>query len=198
MSTTALLRLLVVEDSEDDYDILLRELRRGGYELDATRVDTVAALAAAVQQPWDLVISDWVIPGLGGERAVQMVAARELPCIVVSGTPNEDDAVTALRAGAIDFLSKDRPLRFVPAVQRALHESAERSARIAAERELRLSDQRYRLGFEVAPEAILEYDRNTMAVVDANPAAEKLLGYTRDELRKLAPGEMSPPVQADG
>src|SRR5580698_1645070 len=139
---SSLLRLLVVEDSQDDYDILLRELTRGGYKLDAQRVDDSDALQRAVVQPWDLVISDWMIPGLGGEQVVMIANEHDLSCIVISGTPNEEDAVTALRAGALDFLSKDRPLRFVPAVQRARHEAAERRARIAAERELRLSEQR--------------------------------------------------------
>ena len=72
-----------------------------------------------------MMVTDWMIPGFGGLQALEMLAARDvdLPCIVISGTPNEEAAVLALRAGALDFLSKDRPLRFVPAIERALREA---------------------------------------------------------------------------
>jgi signal transduction histidine kinase len=123
------LRLLVAEDSEDDFEILLRELTRGGYEVAATRVASPAQLEAALGSPWDLVISDWAMPGFGGRSVLESIAARRLriPCIVISGTIGEEPAVEALRAGALDFLSKDKPKRFVPAVQRALREAYERT-----------------------------------------------------------------------
>ncbi len=119
------MRLLVAEDSADDFEILLRELRRGGYQPTAVRVASLALLQDALQQPWDLVISDWTMPGFGGRIVLDTLAARRLqiPCIVISGTIGEEPAVEALRAGALDFLSKDKPKRFVPAVQRALREA---------------------------------------------------------------------------
>ena len=122
------LRLLVAEDSADDFEILLRELRRGGFQLTALRVASRALLEDALQQAWDLVISDWSMPGFGGRMVLDTLAARRLqvPCIVISGTIGEEPAVEALRAGALDFLSKDKPKRFVPAVQRALREATER------------------------------------------------------------------------
>jgi signal transduction histidine kinase/DNA-binding LytR/AlgR family response regulator len=122
------LRLLVVEDSEDDYEILIMELRRGGYALTSTCVRDADELGRALHEPWDLMTTDWLMPGFGGQQALQMLTDRQLdlPCIVISGTPNEEAAVEALRAGALDFLSKDKPLRFVPAVERALREAAER------------------------------------------------------------------------
>src|SRR5689334_12089435 len=123
------LRLLVVEDSDDDFEILLREVRRGGYAVTATRVVTASELAAAFGESWDLMITDWLLPGFGGLRALNMVRERalDLPCVVISGTPNEEAAVDALRAGALDFLSKDKPLRFVPAIERALREAHDRA-----------------------------------------------------------------------
>jgi signal transduction histidine kinase len=126
------LRLLVAEDAEDDYELLLRELRRGGFELEAERVWTGDQLARALDaRPWDLLISDWLMPGYSGVAVLEQVAARrlDLPCIVVSGTPGEEPAVEALRLGAVDFLSKDKPRRFVPAVQRALREAGDRRLR---------------------------------------------------------------------
>jgi signal transduction histidine kinase len=122
------LRLLVAEDNEDDFDILLRELRRGGYEVSAVRVCSLPQLQAALARDWDLVISDWSMPGFGGRTVLDTLSAKKLsvPCIVISGTAGEEPAVEALRAGALDFLSKDKPKRFVPAVQRALREASER------------------------------------------------------------------------
>ncbi len=122
------LRLLVAEDSEDDFEILLRELRRGGYLVTASRVATPAEFESALASPWDLVVSDWSMPGFGGQQVLEALAARQLrtPCMVISGTSGEEPAVQALRAGALDFLSKDKPKRFVPAVHRALRESTER------------------------------------------------------------------------
>ena len=194
------LRLLVVEDSDDDFTILMREVARGGYEPIAERVASAEALATALAREWDLMITDWLLPGFGGLSALELAAARarDMPCIVISGTPNEEAAVTALRAGALDFLSKDRPLRFVPAIERALREAAERRARVQAERELQISQERHHQGFLVAPEALLTYDVDNRKIVDANPSALALFGYTLDELRTLEIGELSPPTQPDG
>ena len=194
------LRLLVVEDSDDDYEILLRELKRGGLDLVAERVMTAPGLAAALERPWDLMITDWMVPGFGGLAALEMAAVshKDLPCIVISGTPNEDEAVAALRAGALDFISKDRPLRFVPAVERALREATGRRARIAVERELRLSEERYRSAFEIAPEALYTFDLESLHVVDANHAAVRLFGRSVTELRDVDLGTLSPETLPDG
>ncbi len=122
------LRVLVAEDSEDDFEILLRELKRGGYEVVAQRCASLAQFDAALAQTWDLVISDWMMPGFGGRVVLDTLSARgaRTPCIVISGTIGEEPAVEALKAGALDFLSKDKPKRFVPVIERALREAAER------------------------------------------------------------------------
>ena len=194
------LRLLVVEDADDDYRILLREVRRGGYEVTSERVTSAAELAKALEQPWDLLITDWLLPGFGGLQAIETAVARGdgLPCIVISGTPNEDEAIAAMRAGALDFLSKDRPMRFVPAVERALREAAELRRRIASERELRLSEERYRSAFERAPEALLTFDLDHLKICDANAAAIKLYGRTLEQLRSCNFIELSATKLADG
>jgi PAS domain S-box-containing protein len=143
-------------------------------------------------------ITDWMIPGFGGLQAVELGRKHDLSCIVISGTPNEDEAVAALHAGALDFLSKDRPMRFVPAIERALRESAERRARLAAERDLRTSEERYRSAFELAPEALVTYDLTARHVLDANRAAQQLFRVTTPELHALTLTKMSAPRQADG
>jgi PAS domain S-box-containing protein len=193
------LRLLVVEDSDDDFTILLRELRRGGYEPDALRVASAGELEAALAKRWDLAITDWLLPGFGGLAALQMIAQREidLPCIVISGTPNEEAAVAALRAGALDFLSKDKQGRFVPAIERALREAAERRGRVEAEARLRRSEAWYRTSFELAPEAVVTYDLDRPGIDEANQAAVQLFGRSIAELRAARPGELAPPKRPD-
>ena len=194
------LQLLVAEDSEDDFEILLRELRKGGYMVSAERVKSTAELDAALARPWDLLISDWIMPGFGGLQVLEAIARRglDLACIIVSGTPGEEPAVEALRAGALDFLSKDRPRRIVPAVQRALREAADRRARVHVARELRFSERRYRTGFELAPEPMLSYDLDRRAIIDANARATALFRCSRDDLRSMDLPALSPPHQPDG
>jgi PAS domain S-box-containing protein len=194
------LQLLVAEDSEDDFEILLRELRKGGYAVTAERVKAQSELETALDRPWDLLISDWIMPGFGGLQVLEAVASRglDLACIIVSGTPGEEPAVEALRAGALDFLSKDKPRRIVPAVGRALREAEDRRARIRAERELRFSEERYRTGFELAPEALLAYDLDRRVILDANAKATELFGRSREDLRAIDLQTLSPPLQPDG
>jgi PAS domain S-box-containing protein len=180
--------------------MLLRELRKAGYQVHAHRVVSEGELAAAIGESWDIIVSDWILPGFGGEQALAYIGARGLaiPVIVISGTPGEEPAVTALRAGALDFLAKDKPSRYVPAIERAVRESADRRARLAAERELRISETRYRLGFEIAPEALITYDLTNERILEANPAATAMFGYSLEELTTMPLGRLSAPLQADG
>src|SRR4029079_3348660 len=199
-SSDSPLQLLVAEDSEDDFEILLRELRKGGYAVTAERVKATAELQAALERPWDLLISDWIMPGFGGLQVLETVRARglDLACIIVSGTPGEEPAVEALRAGALDFLSKDKPRRIVPAVPRALREAEDRRARIRAERELRFSEERYRTGFELAPEALLAYDLDRRVILDAHAMSTELSQCSLDDLSSSDLDALSRHRQADG
>jgi signal transduction histidine kinase len=141
------LRILLVEDSEEDAELLLLELRRGGYEPVAQRVDSGETMAAALEkQCWDLVISDYVMPGFGGLQALALFHQRglDLPFIVVSGHIGEEIAVAAMQAGADDYLMKDRLARLVPAIQRALQKAEIRRAHQQANQALRESEERFR------------------------------------------------------
>ncbi|HLJ15288.1 MAG TPA: response regulator [Bryobacteraceae bacterium] len=120
------LRLLMVEDSEDDAALLLLELRRGGYEVTHKRVDTAAELISAIDgQKWDLVISDHSMPHFTGIDALHLLRTKgsRIPFIFVSGTIGEETAVSALKDGAQDYLMKTNLKRLVPAVQRELREA---------------------------------------------------------------------------
>ncbi|MFL5270824.1 MAG: ATP-binding protein [Anaeromyxobacteraceae bacterium] len=125
------LRVLMIEDSEDDALLVSLELRRGGYAADVRRVESPDALRAALAEPYDIVISDWSLPHLGGLEALRLVreANADLPFVLVSGTIGEENAVQALKAGAGDFVTKQNLSRLVPAVEREIRDAQVRRER---------------------------------------------------------------------
>ena len=130
------LRVLIAEDSEDDARLLIRELQRGGFEPAHERVDSPAAMQAALdRQAWDLVIGDYSMPTFSGPAALALLRARDLdtPFIFVSGTIGEDVAVEAMKAGAQDFLTKGNLRRLIPAIERELRDADVRRERRRAQ-----------------------------------------------------------------
>jgi DNA-binding NtrC family response regulator len=121
----------MVEDSEDDAALLLVLLRQGGYEIDSARVDSASGMTRALNQKWDIVISDHSMPQFSGTEALKMLRARdaEVPFIFVSGTIGEDAATDAMRVGAQDYVMKANLKRLVPAVQRELRDAEDRRER---------------------------------------------------------------------
>lgn len=141
----SLLRVLFVEDSENDAYLLRRELERSDYELDSDRVDSLAAMDAALdRQEWDLIIADYLMPRFSGLAALELLKRRgmDVPFILVSGAIREDTAVEAMKSGAHDFIMKTNLARLVPAVRRELNEAANRRARAMAERDAGESHRR--------------------------------------------------------
>jgi signal transduction histidine kinase len=142
-------RLLHLEDSEPDHALVLAQLRRGGVRVQALRVDTRADFQAALGQAWDLVLSDYHLPGFTGLDALQMLRERadertdgpnlHLPFILVSGQIGEDTAVEAMRNGASDYLLKNNLARLAPAVEHAIAASRAHRSQAAADLELQAS-----------------------------------------------------------
>jgi len=134
------LQVLIVEDSADDVLLLEIELRRAGYAPSCRRVETAEALRTALEeQEWDLVIADYRLPRFDGLAALALVKAMglDLPFIIVSGYITEETAVAAMKAGAHDYVMKDRLARLGPAVERELREAGVRRERRRAEEALR-------------------------------------------------------------
>jgi signal transduction histidine kinase len=155
------IRLLVVEDSEDDALLVLRELSRDAYAVTHVRVDTAQAFQAALRtHEWDLVISDFSLPTLTAMDVLRLLGASglDLPCIVVSGTIGEEAAVHALKAGASDFIVKNRLARLLPAVSRELREAAERKNRRAIEAAFNKAMARMQFALEAAGVGTWEVD----------------------------------------
>jgi len=143
-STERTLRILHIEDSELDHQLIMAQLRRAGLNLDLIRMDALAEIAAALAQPWDAIISDYNLPGFSGLVVLDMLkeSRRLLPFILVSGEIGEDTAVAAMRTGASDYLLKKDLARLAPALLHAIEASESQRARIEADRELLKSKQR--------------------------------------------------------
>lgn len=134
------LRVLMVEDSEGDIILINREIREGGYILTQERVDSRDAMREALEKgTWDIIISDYVMPGFGGMEALQVLqeSGQDIPFIIVSGKIGEDVAVGAMKAGAHDYILKDNLARLVPAIERQLKDAETRRQRRAAETALK-------------------------------------------------------------
>lgn len=174
----ALIRVLVVEDSEDDAQLIVRELRRGGYTVEFERVQTKAdMLAALARRPWDVVLSDYTMPQFSALGALEALkdSGLDLPFLVISGTVGEDTAIAALKAGAHDFLLKGKLARLIPAIERELREAEIR-------RSHREAESRYQLLVEHLPIIVyvnpVDRIRGTTYV---SPQITSILGYQLEE-----------------
>lgn len=126
------IRVLMIEDCEDDYDLLMLKLRQAGFDPMAVRVETVAEIEDALaREEWQIVFSDFDLPGFDGLRALELVRAiqAETPFFIVSGVIDEEQAVAAMKAGAQDYFFKGKLARLGPAVSRELEEAGQRRKR---------------------------------------------------------------------
>ena len=132
-------KLLLVEDSQDDADLLLAELRRGGFIPEWKRVETEPDYLAELKNLPDIILSDYSMPQFSGLRAVKLLreSGLDIPFILISGTVGEDLAVEAMRHGAFDYLLKDRIVRLGSSMEQALEQKRLREASKRADEEIR-------------------------------------------------------------
>jgi len=186
------LKALFIEDSEDDVVLLLRELQRGGFRTDYLRVDSAESLRTAlVEEDWDVAISDFHMPGFSGKEALDIVRASGLdaPFVLVSGTVGEEVAVGAVKAGAQDFVSKNKPERLCRVIKRELETLQKERQRLRALAALRESEKRHRELMEHAFGLVFEIDCDGR-VHSCNTAFLDTFGlqYTGDlEIQAFAP-----------
>jgi len=192
------LRILIVEDSEDDTQLLLHELRRGGYDPTHERVESAATMDRALaRQQWDMVIADYSIPNFNSTAALALLKERghDLPFIIVSGTITEETAVATMKAGAHDYLLKGNLKRLLPAIDRELREAASRRERRKAEEALRESEKRLQKILDNSPAIIFLKDTEGRYLY-VNAQFGKLTVLTPEQILGKTDAEIFPPEQA--
>jgi PAS domain S-box-containing protein len=179
------LHLLMVEDSEDDAQLLVYELRQGGFAVDYQRVDTPEAMRAAlVDCTWDVITSDHAMPSFSapGALALAKELCPDVPFVIVSGEMDLNLAVSLMRAGAQDYIQKRELPLLAPTIERELAEVEVRRQRQQAEEERRISEEKLFKAFQNSPDAINLTRFSDGVYLEVNEGAEKLSGYSAAEL----------------
>lgn len=174
------LHILVVEDSENDFELMLAELRRKGFKPVYRRVQTANEMQAALQDhEWEAVISDYVLPQFSAPAALKILqeSKQDMPFIVVSGVHGEEAAVEMMKAGADDYITKANLSRLAPAIERELESVRNRQAKTRAEAAM----HHLAAIVESSEDAIYSKDLDSF-IVSWNPAAERIFGYRAEEV----------------
>jgi PAS domain S-box-containing protein len=172
------INVLIVEDSQSDTYLLLRELRRSDFVVHHRRVDKATELEAALnEQKWDIILSDYYLPGFDALAALQIVQERalDIPVILISGLVTEENAIAALKAGARDFFAKDKLALLAPAVERELHEAGVRHKRREAE-------TLFTRAFHASPVGTVISRVSDGLAIDVNARFLEVFGFTREEI----------------
>lgn len=188
------LRVIIVEDSEDDALLVIDELRAAGYDPAYERVETREQLETALDgQEWDLIIADYRLPDFTGTEALEIVRSRSENCpfIIVSGQISEDTAVNAMKAGANDYVLKNNMVRLAPAVERELREAEVRRRRQEVESALQVEKERSHIILESITDGFYAVDRDWQFTY-VNGAAERLIGENWRELKGRSLWDVSP------
>ncbi|WP_224982071.1 SpoIIE family protein phosphatase [Geomonas agri] len=183
------LRVLIVEDSEDDALLLIFELRRGNYAPVSRRVETAEAMRKALEEEnWDLVVSDYVLPGFTGLEALQVLreSGLDIPFIIVSGKIGEDTAVGAMKEGANDYLIKGNTSRLIPAIEREMQEAQVRRKKREAEAALVRSERRYKRLVAAVTDYIytVTISEGNVTRTSHGPGCLSVTGYSDEEYQQ--------------
>lgn len=179
------LHILNLEDNLNDAELNQAMISARWPDCKFTRVVSREEFIAALEAGgFDLILSDYTIPGFDGRQALELAQKKcpKVPFIFVSGTIGEDTAIEALKNGATDYVLKHRPVRLIPAVDRALRELQDRAECERAERAMRQSEYKYRELFESLGDGAFLADEKTGKIIDTNRKAEKMLGCHRSEI----------------
>jgi PAS domain S-box-containing protein len=181
------LKVLMIEDSEDDALLILRALEKGGFEPEYRRVETAQAMSAGLaDESWDVILCDFKLPQFSGLDAIRLLKKSriDIPVLIVSGSIGEEMAVECMRLGANDYIMKDNLSRLCPAIQRELNEAQSRCRRRQAEEALQKSEEEFKTiaNYTIDWESWFSPEGRYLWV---NPAVERLTGYRADEVMAM-------------
>jgi len=191
---TKKLRALIVDDSQDDVLLLVRQLKKEGYDLVFERVDTDQTMKTALEsKTWDVVICDYTMPAFSAPEALVILqdSGLDLPFIVGSGVMGEETAVEIMKAGAHDYFKKDNLVRLAQAIDRELQEAIVRNERKLALQALNESETRFRNIFNGVRDAIF-VETPGGKILDVNDAACEMFGYSRKNFITKSVAELVP------
>lgn len=180
------IKILIVEDSEDDAILLIRWIKKDGLDPIYKRIDSLKAMKAALnKEEWNIILSDYSLSKFNALDALNLLRKNnnEIPFIIVSGTVGEDIAVKTMRKGANDYLMKDNLVRLVPSIKRELQETEIKRERREAIGGLVESEKRFKELAELLPAVIVETDSNDK-ITFANHTFYKLTGYLFKDVNK--------------
>ena len=186
--TSETLRVLVVEDSEDDVLLLTRYLQQGGYDPEVERVDTAEAMERALAgRTWDLVICDYAMPRFTVFGALGLIKERgdDLPFIVVSGAIGEETAVACMKAGAHDYVMKDNLTRLIPAIKRELAEAEIRRERTRAQEKLRKAHAELERRVDERTAELVRKNEQLLAEISERERAQQALRESEARFRQI-------------
>jgi two-component system cell cycle sensor histidine kinase/response regulator CckA len=187
--------ILLLEDNSADAKLSLRELARAGFEFDSEIVSTSKGFIEKLQsRRYNLILADYRLPDWTGLDALRWLRSSgyDTPFILVTGTLGDDLAVECIKEGATDYVLKDKLDRLPRACQRALEEAQVRQERDCAEKELRESEEQYRLVFDSNPLPMWVFDRETLAFLAVNEAAVRHYGFSRGEFFAMTIKDIRP------
>lgn len=182
------INVLLIEDSSDDVLLMNRALKKGGFDAHCKQVYTAEAMIEALQNhKWDVVLSDYNLPGFDGTDALKILqnSGLDLPFIIVSGAIGEETAVNVMRSGAHDYIMKNNLARLIPAIERELREAKIRQSRRLAVEDLRLAAK----VFESSVEGIVITDADTR-ILRVNQSFTEITGYAQDEIVGKTPSAL--------
>jgi len=188
---TTLLRVLIVDDSEDDASLIIRKLRSGDYDPKGERVDTSEAMKNALErQEWDVILCDYKMPRFSASAALKLTQEKniDIPFIIVSGAIGEEAAVSAMKSGAHDYVMKDNLAKLVVTIDRAIREVTIRQEKINAEKMLKMSRENFRHSLDDSPLGV-RIVTATGELIYANREMLNIYGYNSIEELKMIPRE---------
>jgi len=176
---TDLLRVLIVDDSDDDANLIIRRLRGGGYNPECERVDTYSAMKDSLQRKeWDVILCDYKMPVFSAPAALTLAQEMnpDIPFIIVSGAIGEDTAVAAMKSGAHDYVMKDKLTKLVVAIQREIREAKIRKEKKQTEIMLKRSEENFRHSLDDSPMGV-RIVNNHGETIYANREILNIYGY---------------------